>query len=114
MSAFPILLALYGVLCLVALGMLVRWEHRRHQRQGKRSAWLRVRLATIPIALATAAPLFWFGAHWVVGRFARPPLRFSESAAIAGSPIVLAIALAVLAHQLQPLAWSVLRAMGQA
>lgn len=138
MRPFTVLLILYAVLCLVALGFLVRWERRKYLRHGKAGAWLSVRLATIPIAMATAAlvylparstsgmealavfyilliiaaPIFWFGSHWLVGRFSNPRLLFSESATIAVSPIVLAIALVLLAHKLQPIAWSMLRSAG--
>jgi hypothetical protein len=140
MRPFNVLLILFAVLCLVALALLVRWERRKYLRQGKGGPWLSVRLATIPIAMATAAlvylparstsgmealavfyilliivaPIFWFGSHWLVGRFASPRLLFSESASIAVSPIVLAIALVLLAHKLQPFAWSMLRSAGLA
>jgi hypothetical protein len=140
MHPFHALLAIFAVASLVALALLVRWERRRFLGMGKGSAWLAVRLATIPIALATAAlvvvpaqstrgmeglavfyalllavaPAFWFGAHWTVGRLARPPLSFGESAQIAGSPLVLVVALAAAAHALQPVAWTVLRSMGHA
>lgn len=139
MHPFYVLLAGYGLLSLVALAFLMRWERQQFVAAGKGGAWLAVRLATIPIAaltvalvivparstsgmeglavfylmLLTVGPLFWFAAHWAAGRLVRPQLRFSESARIAGSPIVLAIALAMLAQTLQPIAWSMLRAMGK-
>lgn len=116
----------------------MRWERRYFQRCGKAGAWLRVRLATIPIVLATAAlviiparsgsgrdgravfylmllavaPIFWFGAHWMVGRLSSPPLAFGESVQIAGSPIVFVLVLSAVAHALQPIAWSMLRSAG--
>ena len=140
MHPFHALLAVFAVAAVLALVLLIRWERRRFHRMGKGGAWLRVRLATIPIALATAAliviparstsgmeglavfyillitvaPAFWFCAHWLVGRFARPPLAFGESAQIAGSPIALGIVLGVVAHALQPIAWQMLRSMGMA
>ena len=140
MHPFHFLLALFAVLSLVALVFMLRWERRYFFQRGKGAAWLPVRLATIPIALATAAmvilpargtsgmeglavfyilllvlvPVFWFGAHWMVGKFVRPTLKFGESALIAGSPIALGFALSTAAHTLQPMAWSVLRAMGKA
>lgn len=139
MHPFHVLLAVYAVAALLALVLLMRWERRRFFRMGKGSAWLPVRLATIPIALATVAliviparstsgmeglavfylllftiaPAFWFSAHWLVGRLVRPPLRFGESGQIAGSPIALGIALSVVAHALQPIAWQMLRSMGK-
>ena len=140
MHPFHALLAIFAIASLLALALLMRWERRRFLRMGKGGAWLRVRLATVPIALATAAlivvparrtsgmeglavfyalllavaPAFWFGAHWVVGRFVRPPLSLGESAQIAGSPLALGIALSWVAHALQPLAWQMLRSMGMA
>jgi hypothetical protein len=71
-------------------------------------------LAVFYILLITVAPVFWFCAHWLVGRFARPPLAFGESAQIAGSPIALGIVLSVVAHALQPIVWQMLRSMGKA
>lgn len=140
MHPFHILLTLFVILCFVALGFLVRWERGVFIARGKRGAWLAARIATIPIALVTAAlvivpavttrgpealavfyllllilaPVFWFGIHWIVGRCTRPPLTFAESALIAGSPLLLGLAAVSLAHTLQPIAWSALRAMGRA
>ncbi len=140
MHPFHALLAVFAVAAVLALVLLIRWERRRFHRVGKGGAWLAVRLATIPIALATAAliviparsssgmeglavfyiflitvaPVFWFCAHWLVGRFARPPLAFGESAQIAGSPIALGVVLGMVAHGLQPIAWQMLRSMGMA
>jgi hypothetical protein len=140
MHPFHFLLAVFAVAALLALVILIRWERRRFLRMDKGGAWLRVRLATIPIALAAAAlaiiparstsameglavfyillftvvPAFWFSAHWMVGRFARPPLAFGESAQIAGSPIALGIVLSIVAHALQPIVWQMLRSMGKA
>ncbi len=136
---FHILPALFAVLSIGALAFLLRWERRHFLRLGKGHAWLAVRLATIPIALATAAliliparatpgmeglavlyillftlaPVFWFGAHWIAGKFVRPPLSFAESAQVAASPVVLGVVLSALAHALQPIAGSMLRAMGK-
>ena len=140
MHPIHVLLSVFAVAALLAFAVLIRWERRRFFRMGKGGAWLKVRLATIPIALATAAlivlpargasgmeglavfyilaftiaPAFWFSAHWLVGRLVRPPLRFGESAQIAGSPIALGIALSVVAHALQPFAWQLLRSLGKA
>lgn len=140
MHPFHVLLAIFAIASLLVLVLLMRWERRRFLRMGKGGAWLPVRLATIPIALATAAlivvparstsgmeglavfyalllavaPVFWFSAHWLVGRFVRPPLSFGESAQIAGSPLALGIALSWAAHVLQPVAWQMLRSVGKA
>jgi hypothetical protein len=138
MHPFHILLSLFAVFSLVSLAFLLRWERRYFFKLGKGNAWLPVRLATIPIALATAAliflptrsasgmeglavfyiflltiaPMFWFSAHWIAGKFVKPPLSFGESSQIAGSPIALGVILSAVAHALQPLAWSILRSMG--
>ncbi|MDP9139527.1 MAG: hypothetical protein M3O62_01880 [Pseudomonadota bacterium] len=140
MHPFSDLLVLFGILCVFALVILLRWERRDFVRMEKGGAWLAVRIWTIPIALVTAAiiilparstsgmeglavfyvllftaaPLFWFGAHWIVGRIVQPKLSFSESVRIAGSPILLLIAMSAVAQMLQPLAWSVLRTLGKA
>lgn len=140
MHPFQVLLALFAVLCLAALVLLLRWERSYFLQRRKSSGWLRVRLATIPIALATAAiiivparatsgmeglavfyillltiaPVFWFSAHWMVGKLALPPLSFSESSLIAGSPLVLGFMLTIVAHSLQSIAWSMLRSLGLA
>lgn len=136
MHPFHALLSLFALFGLLAFGFLMRWERRYFQRCGKAGAWLLVRLATIPITLATlalviiparsgmeglalfyvmllvVAPPFWFGAHWWVGKLARPPLAFGESLQIAGSPILFGLALSAIAHALQPFAWSLLRSAG--
>ncbi len=140
MHPFSYLLVLFGLLCIVALVFMLRWERRHFARMDKGGAWLAVRIWTIPIALVTAAiaiipargtsgmeglavfyillftaaPLFWFGAHWIVGRIVQPKLSFAESAQIAGSPILLVIAMSSVAHMLQPFAWSMLSALGKA
>lgn len=138
MPAFHLLFSAFAVLSAVAFVFVLRWERRYFLQRGKHQAWLPVRLATIPIAAATAvgvivptretsgmeglavfytllftlAPLFWFGAHWAVGKLARPSLAFGESAQIAASPILFCLALSVVAQTLQPIAWSVLRMAG--
>ena len=133
----PMLVSLI-LLCLVALPLLLRWERGRFQALGKGAAWLPMRVASVPIAALTAAlvvlparavpgmealavfyglllvvaPLFWFGAHYVVGRLVRPALLFEESARIAALPVVAVIGIALLSQWLQPLVWSVWRAAG--
>ena len=140
MHPFHIMLMLFAAAALIGFVFVVRWERRQFMLRGLGSAWLKVRLSTIPTALLsaalvviparsasgmeglavlyillmTAAPVFWFGSHWAVGRLVKPPLSFGDSARIAGSPIIYALALAMAAHQLQSLAWSLLRQMGLA
>ena len=138
MHPFHVLLTLFAVASLVAFGFLFRWERRSYVAKGKGNSWLWVRLSSVPIAvivgaavvlpafhvvglealavfyllLLTVAPLFWVGAHWLVGRMVTPRLDFSESLLIALSPIVAMLALSSLAHMLQGPAWALLRTMG--
>ena len=138
MHAFHIVLVLFAILSLVGFGFLIRWERRQYMARGLAGSWLAVRLSTIPIAFATAAlvviparstsgmeglavlylllfsaaPIVWFGSHWLVGRISRPPMLFADSARVAGSPIVYLITVAMIAHLLQSLAWSLLRSLG--
>lgn len=132
------MLILFAAAALAGFAYVVRWERRQFLARGLAGAWLKVRLSSIPIALLaavlvavparntsgmeglavfyvlllTAAPLFWFGAHWAVGRLARPQLAAADSARIAASPIAYALALAAAAPTLQSLAWSLLRSLG--
>jgi hypothetical protein len=138
MHPFHLMLMLFAAVALVGFGYVVRWERRQFVGRGLAGSWLLVRLASIPAAvlaagvvlvsthrtsgmeglavfyllLLTAAPVLWFGAHWAVGRLARPPLSFGDSARIAGSPVLYAMALAGLAPLLQSLAWTLLRSVG--
>ena len=138
MHPFHIMLMLFAVAALAGFVYVVRWERRQFLARGLAGAWLKVRLSSIPIALLvavlvavparstsgmeglavfyllllTAAPLFWFGAHWAVGRLARPQLSAADSARIAALPLVYALALAAVAPTLQSLAWSLLRSLG--
>ncbi len=138
MHPFHIMLMVFAAAALVGVVFVVGWERRQFMLRGLGSSWLKVRLSTIPTALLsaaliviptrstsgmeglavfyvllmTSAPLLWFSSHWAIGRLARPPLSFCDSARIASSPIIYALALAMAAHQLQALAWSLLRQMG--
>ena len=131
MHPFHIMLMLFVAATLIGFVFVVRWERRQFLARGLGSAWLKVRLSTILTALLTAAlvviparstsgmeglavfylllmtaaPVFWFGSHWAVGRLVRPPLSFGDSARIAGSPLLYALVVAVVAHQLQTFAW---------
>ena len=138
MHPFYVLLALFAALALVGFVFLMRWERGIFVAKGLGHSWLVVRLSTIPIALITAAmvviparstagmeglavfylllitaaPIFWFGSHWLVGRFTASQMTVSDSARIAGSPIAFAIVVALVAHRLQTPAWSFLRSLG--
>jgi hypothetical protein len=138
MHPFHLMLMLFAAAALIGFVYVVRWERRQFVARGLASSWLKVRLASIPAALLaavlvvvparstsgmeglavfyllllTAAPVFWFGAHWVVARLARPQLSFADSARIAGLPLLYALALALVAPVLQSFAWSLLRSLG--
>jgi len=130
-----VMLALLGAFALAALAVLVvvlAYERRAFARDGKARAWIIVRVATLPLLVATvavvllparsirgmealaafygllftAAPLVWFGGHWLVGRAARPPLAAAESLRLAATLPAFLIAAAFLAGALQSLAWS--------
>jgi hypothetical protein len=138
MHPFHVLLSVFALFALVAFAFMIRWERSQFIQRGKSHGWRRVRVSTIPIAifavaiavvptqaisgmeslavfyglLFTVVPIFWFGAHWLVGKSVAPPLSFKESAAIAGSPIIFGFALAYIAHALQTPAWLLLKYLG--
>ncbi len=113
---------------LVAVAFALRAERRRFAARGKAGAWLAVRLASLPIAALAAAavwfparaihgpealaafyllmfslgPAVYFGLHWLAGRMARPTLGAGESAAIAGSGLLMVILPALLASMAAP------------
>lgn len=137
MHPFHMMLMLFAVGTLIGFGFVLRWERNQFFARGLVGSWLIVRLSTVPTALVvvalvmiparstsgmeglavfyllllTAAPLLWFGTHWAVGRLVRPQLSFRDSARIAGSPLLYAVAVAMVAPMLQSLAWSVLRSL---
>ncbi|HRE15624.1 MAG TPA: hypothetical protein PLW86_00975 [Rhodocyclaceae bacterium] len=124
--------AVFGVIVALAFGIMLRFEYTTLRARGKSLAWWVVRLATIPmlvlcatlvilparatsgmeglavfyLLLFTAAPLVWFGLHWLLGKLTRPSLSGSESFALALTIPSFAIAVALLAHQVQSLAFS--------
>lgn len=133
------LISIYAALVLVGyVGWTWYYERPHYAARGKASAWLGVRLSTIPIALATAAlvivparsisgmealavayfmllivgPIFWFGAHWLVGKLTHPSMTLGESAPIAVSPLACGIGAALLGHWLQGPAFLLLDALG--
>ena len=138
MHPFHLMLLLFVAAALLGFVFVVRWERRQFLARGMSNAWLIVRLSSIPTALLasalvviparstsgmeglavfyllllTAAPVFWFGAHWAVGRLTRPKLSFADSARIAGLPLLYALAVAALASSLQTPAWMLLRSLG--
>jgi hypothetical protein len=130
------LAAAFGVLVVAAFGVLLFYERRRYARMGKQTAWLRVRLAGIPIAavttaavalptravggmealavlyglLFTLAPAMWLGGHWLAGRAGRPPLTARESLWLALTVPAFGIGAVLVAHWLQPIAWAIVHA----
>lgn len=127
------LLAAFVLAMLAGLGVVLMRERRAYAREGKARAWAFVRIAALPLLIATvavvlvptraiggpealaalygllftAAPLIWFGGHWIAGRAARPALSASESFLLAATLPAFVIAAAFLAGALQPLAWSI-------
>lgn len=132
MQPFHMMLILFAVVALLGFVYAVRWERNQFLARGLATPWLKVRLTSIPAALLAgvlvvvparstsgmeglavfymlllgAAPVFWFGIHWVVGRLTRPQLSLADSARIAGLPLAYVLALAVFAPTMQSFAWS--------
>ena len=124
-SALPI----WGVLALVVLaviGLGLRAERRAYAKRGLAGPWLYLRVATIPIALATAAavwfparavggpealavfygllflgaPVLYFGLHRLVGKFVS--LAAGDSFAIGATGLAILIGPALAAQFAQP------------
>ena len=138
MHPFHMMLILFAAVGLVGFAYVLRWERRQYVARDLANSWLKVRLSSIPAALfvaavvviparatsgmealavfylllLVAAPVLWFGAHWAVGRLARPQLAFADSARIAALPLAYALALAAIAPILQSIAWALLRSSG--
>jgi hypothetical protein len=132
------MIMLFAAAALVGFAFVIRWERRQYAARDLAGSWLKVRLSSIPAALLVAAvvviparatsgmealgvfyllllvaaPVLWFGAHWAVGRLARPQLAFADSARIAALPLGYALALAVIAPSFQSIAWALLRSSG--
>jgi len=128
MSVTDVIWSVLALAALLLVGLALRAERRRFAARGKAGAWLRVRLASLPIGLAAAAavwlparavggpealaafyllmfslgPLVYFGLHWLAGRMATPALSGGESAAIGGSGLLLVILPALLAGMAAP------------
>lgn len=127
----PNSLPIWGVFALLALGIVVYvlvLERRRFAAQGKAGGWLLVRLASLPILAATvavvlvpatsiggpealaamygllftAAPLVWFGLHWLAGAIARPRLSRAEASRIAASGLAIVLGPVLAANMAAP------------
>lgn len=140
MTPFQYLIALYALLALAGFGFVLRWERNLFRGRGQASAWLPVRLSTLPIAAAVAAlvllpsravsgmeslavffalllvvaPVAWFGAHILVGRLLRPPLPTADAVLVAATPLLYLFAVSAVGHLLQTQAWLLLRRLGLA
>lgn len=138
MHPFHLMLVFFAAIALIGFVYLLRWERRHFVGRGLAGSWLWVRLASIPAALLVlvlavvparstsgmeglavfyfvllvVAPPLWFGLHWVAGRVVKPPLAFADSARIAASPLLYALALAAVSPMLQSFGWGLLRALG--
>lgn len=127
----PVLIAIWAFLGMLALAGIVRAaasEGRKFAAMNKQSSWIRLRIATIPIALLAAitvvlparsisgmealaafygllimaGPLVYFGAHIVVGRWLRPRLEVRESMRVGITGLLMALIPAFLAQFLNP------------
>lgn len=133
-------LGLWGVVGLIALAIIVfavRAEARHFRRCGRGSAWLKLRLATLPIlaiaiaaviatisasgvggmeglavgylALFTVGPLVYFGVHWLLGRAVG--LRSGQASWIAFSGLVMVGIIPAMAGVALPPLHSAVRAL---
>lgn len=128
MPARELIWAAGGLIALVLIGLALRAEKRRFAARGQAGAWLWVRLASLPAALLAAGavyllaraisgpealaalylsmftlgPLVYFGLLWLAGRVATPTLSARDSAAIGGSGLLMALALALTASMAAP------------
>lgn len=122
--------ALWGAVLMFILwgiGWTVRREQRRYQAVGKREAWLRLRLSSLPILVVTAlavwlparavsgptalgffyaaliaiVPITWFGLHRITGSLVSPRLTKAESDRVALTGIAMVIVPALLVSMLQ-------------
>jgi hypothetical protein len=114
--------------CIVGVAMAIRAEGRWFTENGKRRSWLLLRICSIPIAISTfglvillartiggpevlgvlyallftAAPVAYFGQHWIAGRWLTPRLSGGESAWIAFSGLLIVVAPPALISALNP------------
>lgn len=137
----PLAMAIWALIFVAWLGAVVwvlRREHRSWQARGKGGSALGLRIASLPIliitvlvvvvpvrsisgmealfwfyvALATLAPLCWFGLHGLLGRIGRPPLTLAESSEIAGLGVAIVLSPFLVATALQMPVYHLLRAIG--
>jgi hypothetical protein len=117
-----------ALLAMVAIGLFVRAERRRFAARGLAGPWLRVRLASVPIALLAAGavwltaravrgpealaafyllmftlgPAIYFGLLWLAGRLTVPALAARDAAGIGVSGLLMVILPAMLASAFAP------------
>lgn len=125
----------FALLMVIAVLVSALYERRRFAAQNKAGAWLFVRLATLPIAVAaaaavviparavggpealaafyllaaTAGPLVYFGLHWFAGWVAG--LARKDALAIGLSGLLMVLVPVLLANQVQPWVIDLARAM---
>jgi hypothetical protein len=138
MHPFHIILVIFAAVALIGFTFVLRREYRQLSARGLSGPGLKVRLSGIPALLVIAAlvilpargtsgmeglavfygmlivvaPVLWFGAHWLAGRFTRPQLAFADTARVAISPLVYVLVMVVVAHSLQSTVWSLLKSVG--
>ena len=119
---------LLALACLVGVSLGVRAEGRWFAEHGKRRSWFLLRICSIPIAISTfglvilvtrliggadalavlyvvlftAAPVAYFGQHWIAGRWLTPRLSGGESAWIAFSGLLAVVTPPALITALNP------------
>lgn len=127
--------SVFALLMVTAVLVAAFYERRRYAAQNKTGAWLFVRLASLPIAAAgaaavviparaiggpealaafyllafTAAPLVYFGLHWLAGFLAG--LARKDALAIGLSGLLMLLVPVLLASRVQPWVFDLARAM---
>lgn len=127
--------SVFALLMVIAVLFAVFYERRRYAAQNKAGAWLFVRLASLPIAAAgvaavviaaraiggpealaafyllafTAAPLVYFGLHWLAGFIAG--LARKDALAIGLSGLLMLLVPVLLANRVQPWVFDLARAI---
>ena len=127
--------SVFALLMVMAVLAAVRYERRHYVAHNKAGAWLFVRLATLPIAAASAAavviparavggpealaafyllavtagPLVYFGLHWFAGFVSG--LARKDALAIGLSGLLMVLVPVLLANRVQPWVFDLARAM---